>query len=114
MRRVNQAELEAPLPLPQRPARNPRPLYGQPEVEGALRLLLAGRSPLFVVTPPGFDLPGQLGSFLAEGVRGLPPDPALALVPRGDGLAAVLGAPGGARVLRPEGPPGFRYLPEPD
>jgi len=114
VRRVNQAELEAALPFPNRPARNPDPLYGQPEVKAALSLLLAGKAPLFLITPMGFDLEGQLGGFLAPRLAALPEDPALALVPRGEGLTVVRGHPEGGRVLRPARPPAFFYLSEPD
>ena len=114
MRRVNQAELEAALSLPHRPAQNPDPLYGQPELKAALSLLLAGKAPLFLVTPPGFDEEGHLGGFLKPRLAALPPDPALALLPRGERLELVQGSPKEGRLLRPAGPPAFRFLPEPE
>ncbi len=112
MRRVNQNELEAAFSLPKAPARDPDPLFGQPEAKAALSLLAAGRSPLFLGLPPGFDLEGQVGGFLRRLLAERDEDPGLALVPEGSGLRAVWGG-GSGHPLRPPGPPSVLVLPAP-
>ncbi len=110
MRRVNLDQLRTDFPLPKGPARRPDPLFGQPEAKALLELAYAAGRPALLAGPPGFAFEAALAAFFSQKLEAAPEEPALDLVPAGEGLALKEGGRPQGQRLRPPGKPGFRFL----
>jgi len=79
-----------------------------------LELAFQSGRPAFLATPRGYDAGPVLEAFFQPLIEQLPAEPALRLVPEGEGLILAQGGRPRGLLLREAGRPGFAFLKSPD